>query len=103
VLAVTAAMRAPAAPPQPTTDARADAGDALGKKVFVEKCASCHDADGTKPLDGGPPLSGRGLALEAVQKTVDGRLSSGTAEERRAVARYIVGLMSPRPASVAAR
>jgi len=34
---------------------------ATGKKIFIERCASCHDQRGGKPLKTGPPLNERGL------------------------------------------
>ena len=30
---------------------------ALGKKIFVERCARCHDEHGDKPLRSGSPMS----------------------------------------------
>jgi mono/diheme cytochrome c family protein len=68
------------------------AADDPGRRLFLERCSSCHDADGHKPLDEGAPLSERRMALEAIQKTVDGRLAAASLEDRRAVARYIASL-----------
>jgi len=64
-----------------------------GKATFVEKCAKCHGEDGSKELSSGKPLSQRGLGNEAIIKAVNGRLSKGTDEERRAVTLYISSLM----------
>jgi mono/diheme cytochrome c family protein len=66
---------------------------AKGKATFVERCAKCHNEGGDKELSSGKPLSERGLGTEAIAKAVNGRLSKGTEEERRAVTLYIVSLM----------
>lgn len=74
-----------------------------GKAIFVQKCAKCHNERGEKELSSGKPLSERGLGTQAIAKAVNGRLSKGTDEERRAVALYIASLMKaaakvePRP------
>jgi len=64
-----------------------------GKGIFVEKCAKCHNERGDKELSSGKPLSERGLGTDAIAKAVNGRLSKGTEEERRAVTLYIASLM----------
>lgn len=64
-----------------------------GKAIFVEKCAKCHNERGDKELSSGKPLSQRGLSQEAIAKAVNGRLSKGTEDERKAVTRYIASLM----------
>jgi anti-sigma factor RsiW/mono/diheme cytochrome c family protein len=61
----------------------------IGKKVFVAKCDSCHDADGSKALASGPPLNQRALTDEVIAKNVAPRLRTATNEEKRAVAAYI--------------
>lgn len=66
---------------------------ATGKKIFVEKCAKCHGDRGDKELSSGKPLSQRGLGKEAISKAVNGRLSKGTDEDRRAVTLYVESLM----------
>jgi mono/diheme cytochrome c family protein len=66
---------------------------AKGKAIFVEKCAKCHNERGDKELSSGKPLSERGLATEAIARAVNGRLSKGTNEERKAVTLYIASLM----------
>lgn len=65
------------------------ASSAVGRKIFVERCAKCHNEDGTKPLDGGLPLAERKLSDEQLAKNVRGRLKSATEDEQRAVAAYI--------------
>lgn len=61
----------------------------LGKKLFVSRCASCHNDSGDKPLSSGPPLAERKLTPEVVVRNVNGRFRTATDEERRAVALYI--------------
>jgi len=67
---------------------------AKGKEIFLERCASCHDENGDKPLKTGAPLNQRDLSTEVIAKAVNGRLSSGTDEQRRAVTLYISSLMN---------
>jgi mono/diheme cytochrome c family protein len=66
---------------------------AAGKKLFVERCAKCHDERGDKPLKTGLPLSQRGLSDEEIASTVSGRLKDAPGEEKRAVALYISSFM----------
>lgn len=66
---------------------------ALGKQLFVERCASCHGDRGQKPLRAGPPLNQRQLTPEDLSHAVDGRLKSGTEEQRRAVVLYIQSIL----------
>jgi len=54
---------------------------ALGKKIFVERCARCHDERGDKALKTGQPLSERSLSDEEIARAVSGRLK-GEPEER---------------------
>lgn len=84
--------RSAAGAQQGADKARANSGSAaqtLGKKIFVEKCASCHGEDGAKPLEGGSPLSERKLSDEQLTKNVRGRLKSFSEDQQRAVAEYI--------------
>jgi mono/diheme cytochrome c family protein len=62
---------------------------ATGKKIFVERCAKCHDERGDKPLKTGPPLSQRELSDEEIARAVSGRLKNAPDEEKRAVAVYV--------------
>jgi mono/diheme cytochrome c family protein len=62
---------------------------ALGKKIFVERCAKCHGEDGTKPVGDGLPLSERTLSDEQLARSVRGRLRSATETEQKAVFAYI--------------
>ena len=68
---------------------QANASLALGKKVFVEKCAKCHNADGSAELTDGLPLNKRPLSDEMLRKNVNGRLKDRSEEERRGVLDYI--------------
>ena len=60
-----------------------------GKALFVARCASCHNEDGTKPLATGPPLSDRKLSQQTITKAVRGRMKQNSEAERQAVAQYI--------------
>ena len=66
---------------------------ATGKKIFVERCAKCHDERGDKPLKTGLPLSQRKLSDEEITSTVSGRLKDAPDEEKRAVALYVSSFM----------
>lgn len=66
---------------------------ALGKKIFVERCAKCHDERGDKALKSGPPLSERDLTDEEITRTVAGRLKNSPDGEKRAVALYVISFM----------
>lgn len=75
------------------TDAEKDKLLATGKKIFVEKCAKCHDERGDKALKTGMPLSERGLSDEDIARAVSGRLKDAPDEEKRAVALYVSSFM----------
>jgi mono/diheme cytochrome c family protein len=62
---------------------------AIGKELFLERCARCHNEGGDKPLKTGPPLNERGLSTEVIARAVSGRLRDRPEEERRAVTLYI--------------
>jgi cytochrome c1 len=64
-----------------------------GKKLFVERCAKCHDERGDKALKTGPPLSQRELSDEEIARAVSGRLKNAPDEEKRAVALYVSSFM----------
>lgn len=64
-----------------------------GKAIFVERCASCHNERGEKPLKTGSPLNERGLSSDVIARAVSGRLRDKNEDERRAVALYIFSLM----------
>jgi len=66
---------------------------ATGKRIFVERCAKCHDERGDKPLKTGLALSHRGLSDEEIASTVSGRLKDAPDEEKRAVALYVSSFM----------
>jgi mono/diheme cytochrome c family protein len=82
--------------PQSTSPSGADERDrvlVLGKKIFVERCARCHDEHGDKPLKSGPPLSERNLSEQDIARLASGRLKDAPDEEKRAVALYVSSLM----------
>jgi len=76
--------------PKPATSESASGADlALGRKVFVARCGSCHDADGSKPLPEGLPLNKRPITDEKLARNVNGRLKDASEAERAAVLAYI--------------
>ena len=64
-----------------------------GRKLFVERCARCHDERGDKPLKSGPPLSERKLSDEEIARVVSGRFRDASDEQKRAVTLYISGFV----------
>ncbi len=65
-----------------------------GKKLFVERCAKCHDERGDKPLSTGLPLSQRELFGEKLARAVSGRLKNAPDEDKRAVTLYVSSFMT---------
>jgi mono/diheme cytochrome c family protein len=65
-----------------------------GKTLFVARCASCHNEDGTKPLATGLPLNERKLSQETIAKAVRSRLKQNSDAERQAVVKYIASFQS---------
>jgi mono/diheme cytochrome c family protein len=78
---------------QPTSTVESDRLLAAGKEIFLERCASCHNERGDKPLKTGAPLNERGLSAEVIAQAVNGRLRDRAEDERRAVTLYISNLM----------
>lgn len=66
---------------------------AAGKKLFVERCAKCHDERGDKPLTTGLPLSQRELSAEELTRIVSGRLKNSPDDDKHAVTLYISTLL----------
>lgn len=64
-----------------------------GNRIFVERCAKCHNERGDKPLPSGPPLNERKLTDDEIARTVAGRLKDSPDEQKRAVALYISSFM----------
>jgi mono/diheme cytochrome c family protein len=75
------------------TDEERDKLLATGKKIFVERCAKCHDERGDKSLKTGVPLSQRELSDEELTRAVSGRLKGAPDEEKRGVALYVSSFM----------
>lgn len=65
----------------------------LGKKLFVERCSSCHGERGDKALKSGEPLSRRKLGRKEIERAVRGRFKDKPEEERQAVILYIESLI----------
>jgi cbb3-type cytochrome c oxidase subunit III len=78
------------------TDEERDKSLATGKKIFVERCAKCHDERGGKPLKTGMPLNQRELSDEEIARAVSGRLKDAPDEEKRSVAIYVSSFMKRR-------
>ena len=78
---------------QPTSAGESGRLLAAGKEIFLERCASCHNESGDKPLKTGAPLNERGLSTEVIAQAVNGRLRDRSEDERRAVTLYISSLM----------
>ncbi len=66
---------------------------AMGRELFFERCGSCHDADGSKPMADGPPLNQRKVPEERVSRVVNSRFKKATDEQRRAVKLHINSFM----------
>jgi len=77
----------------PVTKAEQERLLAVGKKLFMERCAKCHDERGDKPLASGPPLSERDLQEEHIARAVAGRFRNKSEDEKRAVVLYIASFM----------
>ncbi len=67
---------------------------AIGKDLFVARCAKCHNERGDKPLERGLPLNQRKLSCEVIERNINGRFKSATEEQRRAVALYIESFLA---------
>jgi mono/diheme cytochrome c family protein len=83
------------AAPKPSGEER-DKLVAAGGKIFVERCAKCHNERGDKPLSSGAPLNERKLSDEELTRAVSGRLKDAPAENKRAVILYISSFMKNR-------
>jgi len=66
---------------------------AQGKKIFVSRCAQCHDEDASKKLPDGTTLLRRLAKTKDLQARLQTRLKN--AEESHAVAIYIQELLNP--------
>jgi mono/diheme cytochrome c family protein len=86
------ASQTPQAPSSAPAAAERDRLLGIGRKLFVERCASCHAEKGDKPLPTGLPLSERKLEYPVIEKAVKGRLKDKSPEEQRGVALYIESL-----------
>jgi mono/diheme cytochrome c family protein len=69
--------------------------DALstGKKLFIARCAGCHNEAGDKPLPTGLPLNQRKLSEEVIARNVAGRFKSAPDADKRAVSAYILSFL----------
>ena len=76
----------------PTPERATPVANTIGRDLFLERCASCHNERGDKPLRTGLPLNQRKLSRETIANAVQGRLRSKTAAEQQAVVEYISSL-----------
>lgn len=77
--------------PEPTDAALRE----QGKKIFVARCAQCHDADAGKKLPDGTTLLQRLAARKDPEARLGTRLKQP--QERHAVMVYIDSLLKPIP------
>jgi mono/diheme cytochrome c family protein len=78
----------------PAPDAERDRLLAMGKDLFVARCASCHNERGNKPLERGLPLNQRTLSREVIERNINSRFKSATTEQRRAVVLYLESFLA---------
>jgi len=64
---------------------------AQGKKIFVTRCAKCHDNDGNKKLPDGTTLLGRLAKIQDPEAQLGTRLKDP--QERHAVTIYVDSLL----------
>lgn len=83
----------PAVAAQASGDVERERLLAIGKKIFVERCASCHNERGDKPLSSSLPLNERKLTREEIARNAAGRLRGRIDEEKLAVTLYIESFM----------
>ena len=70
-----------------------DTSIALGRAVFVEKCAKCHDENASRPLPDGRSLVERLSQKPDLAVALAGRLKTLPEEKRRAVVAYVATLL----------
>jgi mono/diheme cytochrome c family protein len=68
-----------------------------GKKIFVARCAKCHDNDASKKLADGTTLLGRLAQSKDPEARLGTRLKDP--QERHAVMMYVNSLLNSRPSS----
>jgi mono/diheme cytochrome c family protein len=70
----------------------------LGRKLFTEKCGSCHDGDAAKRLPDGTTLVDRLAARPDVRTAAASRLRKFTAPQQDALVAYLTHLEERRKA-----
>jgi len=80
-------------------DSRETAVRAQGKKIFVSRCAQCHDDNASKKLPDGTTLLKRLEKRKDLEARLQTRLKNP--EESHAVALYISDLLGRSPSSAA--
>ena len=68
-----------------------------GKKIFVARCAKCHDNDANKKLADGTTLLGRLAKIKDPEARLGTRLKDP--QERHAVTIYVESLLKSLPSS----
>jgi mono/diheme cytochrome c family protein len=75
---------------------------ALGRSVFSEKCAKCHDVDASRPLADGRSLVDRLRPKPDLAAALMGRIKDLPEEKRLAVVAYVQSLIDKAPTREAA-
>jgi mono/diheme cytochrome c family protein len=66
---------------------------AVGKAVFSEKCAKCHDEDASHPLPDGRSLLDRLRPKPDLAAALSGRIKDLPEEKRQGVVAYVASLL----------
>jgi mono/diheme cytochrome c family protein len=75
---------------------------ALGRSLFTERCAKCHDEDAGRKLPDGRSLVERLSHRSDLKEALAGRLKGMTEEQRRGILAYVGRLVDKSRASGAA-
>ncbi len=67
---------------------------ALGRRVFIERCAKCHDENAAKPLPDGTSLVQRLAARPDLAAALASRTRKMTEAERRGLVLYMKNLVT---------
>jgi mono/diheme cytochrome c family protein len=85
-----AGAHAAEAPPPPAT---------LGRTLFVDRCAKCHDADASRKLPGGRSLVERLATKPDLRAALQGRIKDLGEEQQKAIVSYVGSLVEKLPGS----
>jgi mono/diheme cytochrome c family protein len=70
---------------------------ALGRTLFVDRCAKCHDEDASRKLPGGRSLLERLAPKPDLRAALEGRIKGLSEEEQKAVVAYVASLIAKLP------